>query len=143
VIDAARHEQGSTIPLILGFFLIALITVAGSISLGRAFVQQRDLQDVCDGAAAAAAASAADLDRNGPVASGSSLQFSGVDQQIGAYLTRDPARRGVHVNAALSPDRRRVTLTCQQTTRLAFGKFFGRAHVRHTATSTARAAVIG
>jgi hypothetical protein len=135
-------ERGSTIPMILGFFLIALIMVAGSITLGQAFVQQRDLQDVCDGAAAAAAASAADLDRQGPVASGSSLQFSGVDHEIDRYLTRDPSRTGVHVNAALSPDRRRVTLTCKQTTELAFGKFFGRGHVHHTATSTARAAVI-
>lgn len=136
-------DRGSTIPLILGFFLIALIMVAGSISLGQAFVQQRELQDVCDGAAAAAVASAADLDRLGPAASGRSLQLAGVDDAVRAYLSRDPARTPVHVNASLSPDRTRVTLTCQQTTVLAFGKFFDRAHVQHTATSTARAAVIG
>ena len=46
-------DTGSTIPMILGFFLLAMLMVAGSIALGQAFVQQRDLQDVCDGAAAA------------------------------------------------------------------------------------------
>ena len=138
-----RRDAGSTIPLILGFFLIAVLVVAGSVALGQAFVQQRDLQDVCDGAAAAAAASAADLDRSGAVATGTSLQFDNVESVVTAYLARDPARRGVRVSAALSPDRRLLTLTCEQTTTLAFGGLFGRAHLRHVATSTARAAVVG
>jgi hypothetical protein len=117
--------------------------VGASITLGEAFVQQRDLQDVCDGAAAAAAASAADLDRSGTVASGSSLQFTGVDAEVGAYLARDPSRQHVHVNAILSSDRRRVTLRCEQDRSLVLGGLFGRANVHHSATSSARAAVIG
>jgi uncharacterized membrane protein len=137
------RDDGSTIPLILGFFLIAVLVVAGSVALGQAFVQQRDLQDVCDGAAAAAAASAADLDRSGAVAAGGSLQFDNVEAVVTAYLARDPGRRDVQVRASLSTDRRRLTLTCEQTTSLAFGGLFGRAHLRHVATSTARAAVIG
>jgi Flp pilus assembly protein TadG len=136
-------DRGSTIPMILGFFLLALLMVAGSIALGDAFVQQRGLQDVCDGAAAAAAASSADLDRSGAVAASQALQFVDVDRVVGAYLERDPQRRNVHVTAALSSDRRRITLSCSQTMSLAFGGFFGRAHVRHTATSSARAAVVG
>ena len=136
-------DRGSTIPLILGFFLLALIMVAGSVALGQAFVQQRDLQDVCDGAASAAAASAADLDRSGPVASGSSLQFTGARQQVDDYLARDPSRTGVHVQVQLTGDRTRVTLYCRQTLALPFGRFFDREHVRHTAVSTARAAVVG
>ncbi|MDQ2751380.1 MAG: pilus assembly protein TadG-related protein, partial [Actinomycetota bacterium] len=56
-------DRRTTIPLILGFFIIALITVAGAVAAGDAFVQQRGLQDVCDGAAAAAAAGGADLNR--------------------------------------------------------------------------------
>jgi uncharacterized membrane protein len=138
-----RDDRGSTIPLILGFFLIALITVAGSVALGEAFVQQRDLQDVCDGAAAAAAASSADLDREHGIAAGGSLRFADVEQVVNRYFSRDPDRRGVHVSAVLSPDRQQLTLSCEQTTALAFGAFFGRARVHHTATSSARAAVIG
>ncbi|MDQ2797335.1 MAG: pilus assembly protein TadG-related protein [Actinomycetota bacterium] len=134
-------DRGSTIPLILGFFLIALIVVAGSVSLAQAFVQQRDLQSLCDGAATAAAASAGDLDRTGGVVNGNSLQFTGVDREVARYLARDESRRSVQVQVTLSTDRTRVTLDCRQIRELAFGKFFGRSTVRHTATSTARAAV--
>jgi uncharacterized membrane protein len=136
-------DRGSTIPLILGFFLIALIMVAGSVALGQAFVQQRDLQDVCDGAVAAAAASSADLDREHGIGEAASLQFADVSDVVDSYLSRDAERRSVRVHAALSADRRRITLTCRQTTSLTFGAFFGRGHVEHTATSSARAAIVG
>lgn len=136
-------ERGSTIPLILGFFLLAFLVVAGSIALGEAFTQQRDLQDVCDGAAAAAAASAADLDRAHGLVGHGELRFAGVQRAVQSYLTRDPARRGVHARAVLSDDRERITLTCTQTTSLAVGRLFGRGHVHHTATASARAPVIG
>ena len=141
--SATSRDRGSTIPLILGFFLLSLLLVAGSIALGQAFVQQRDLQDDCDGAASAAAASAANLDRSGAVASAGSLQFGDATAQVQAYLARDPVRRDIHVVVTLSADRRRITLTCSRTTALAFGGMFGRSHVRHVATSTARAAVLG
>lgn len=136
-------DRGSTIPLIMGFFLIALIAVAGSIALGTAFAQQRDLQDMCDGAVAAAAASAVDLNRGAGLGTGDSLRFADVAAAVARYLGRDPARRPVEVRTALSSDRQRITLTCTETRSLAFGAFFGRAQVHHTATSTARAAVLG
>ncbi|HET8581643.1 MAG TPA: pilus assembly protein TadG-related protein [Jatrophihabitans sp.] len=138
-----QDQRGSTIPLILGFFLLALLMVAGSIALGDAFVQQRELQDVCDGAASAAAASAADLTRGGGLGSGADLQFADVQRRVDAYLSRDAGRRDVHVTARLSADRRRITLHCEQTTDVAFGGFFGRRHVRHTATSSARSELRG
>lgn len=138
-------DRGSTIPLILGFFLIAFMMVAGSIALGEVFVQQRDLQDTCDGAATAAAASAADLDRSvtADASEDGSLPFADVSTVVAAYLQRDPGRHDVQVRTSLSPDRERITLTCTQTTSLALGAFFGRGQVRHTATSSARAAVTG
>ena len=136
-------DRGSTIPLILGFFLIALIVVAGAVALGDAFVDQRNLQDVCDGAAAAAAASAADLDRTHGAGSGDSLRFAQVETAVRDYLARDASRRSVHVNATLSDAGTRITLVCAQTTSLAFGAVFGRPTVRHVARSSARAAVLG
>lgn len=138
-----RGDGGSTIPLILGFFLIALIMIAGSVSLAQAFVQQRDLQDVCDGAAAAAAASSGDLDRGGDVGARDSLQFADVYHEVSRYLDRDPSRHQVKVSVTLSQARTRITLRCTQDRPLAFGKFFDRSTVHHTATSTARAAVLG
>ena len=136
-------DRGSTVPLILGFFLIALLLVAGAVALGDAFVDQRNLQDVCDGAAAAAAASAADLDREHGLARGGSLRFTGVESAVDDYLARDAGRSSVQVSAELFADGTRITLHCAERMPVAFGAFFGRASVNHTATSTARAAVIG
>ena len=48
-------DRGSTIPLILGFFLIGLLMVGGAVLASDAFTHQRDLQSVCDGAAIAGA----------------------------------------------------------------------------------------
>jgi uncharacterized membrane protein len=138
-----KDDRGSTVPLILGFFLVALLLVAGAVALGDAFVDQRNLQDVCDGAAAAAAASAADLDREHGLTSGGSLRFVDVDAAVAAYLSRDAGRRAIRVRATLTDGGTRITLTCEQSMPLAFGAFFGRTHVRHTVTSSARAAVLG
>jgi hypothetical protein len=135
-------DRGSTIPLILGFFLIAAMVVAGSISLGDAFLQQRDLQDLCDGAASAAAAAAVQLERGVGAADAQSLPFGDVQPVVSAYLARDAQRRGVQVRATLSNDRRRLTLTCEQTRSLVFGALFGRPRLRHVVTSSARAAVL-
>lgn len=137
-----ERDRGSVLPLILGFFLLALLVVGASVSLGQAFVQQRDLQDTCDGAAASAAASAGDLDRGGSLASGTSLQFDHVGTAVDAYLARDPSRRGITYRAELTHDRRRITLRCTQSAPLAFGRLIGRPSLVHTATSSARAAVV-
>ena len=135
-----RDDRGSTVPLILGFFLISLLVVAGAIAAGDAFVQQRGLQSVCDGAVADAAGSAIDLDRSLGVGSGDSLRFVHVDSAVTAYLARDPERGDVRVSADLSPDRRTVTLTCTDTATIAFGSFFGRgAGIVQSATSSAKA----
>jgi len=137
-----RDDRGSTLPLILGFFLVALLVTAGSVAASDAFVQQRNLQDVCDGAVTDAAATAIDLERGHPVEAGSALRFGDVQQAVAAYLARDPSRANVHVRIALSADARTLTLTCRQTSKIAFGAMFGKgAGVTHTATSSARAPV--
>jgi hypothetical protein len=133
-------DRGSTLPLILGFFLVALLIVAGSVAAGDAFVQQRGLQDVCDGAAAAAAASGVDLGRDGGLESEHALRFGDVQGAIGEYLSRDPSRQGVHVITQLSADAQTLTLTCGQTEHIAFGAMFGHAGgVHHVVRSSARA----
>lgn len=133
-------DRGSTLPLILGFFLLALIMIAGSVAAADAFIQQRGLQDVCDGAAAAAAASGVDLGRGGELDHEPALQFSNVRPALLTYLGRDPSRSGVRVNAELSDGDQTLTLTCQQTEHIAFGAMFGKGDgVRHTVHSSARA----
>lgn len=136
------NDRGSTLPLILGFFLVGLMAVAGAVAAGDAFVQQRGLQDVCDGAAVAAAASAADLDRTVGVVTGDALRFDGVERAVRDYLARDTQRDGITVRAELSADARVLTLTCRETRPVVFGRFFGKgAGVEHVARSSARAPV--
>ena len=137
---AAADDRGSTIPLILGFFLIALLMVGGAVAAADAYVQQRGLQDVCDGAAESAAAAAVQLDRSSDVGAGESLRFGDVQQVVAEYLARDPDRSGVRVTAALSDDEQTVVLTCTETSTIAFGAMFGEGDgVTHTVRSAARA----
>jgi uncharacterized membrane protein len=138
-----RDDTGSTIPLIVGFFVLALLIVAGGVAAGDAFVQQRDLQGVCDGAAAAAATSA-DLGTaraTGDVG-GTALRLANVQDAVDAYLSRDAGRSAVQIDATLSDDAETVSLTCVERTTITFGALFGKGDgVEHRASSTARAPV--
>jgi uncharacterized membrane protein len=134
-------DRGSILPLILGFVLLAALVVGGAVALGQAFVQQRDLQALCDGAAAAAAADSADLDRGRPIGGGGSLRFTDVARAVDAYLARDPSRQGVRVHTALSADDTRITLICEESSKLPFGRLLGHPRLHHRVTSTVRAAV--
>lgn len=137
---AGRGDRGSTIPLILGVFLLALLMVGGAVAAGDAFLKQRDLQSVCDGAAAAAA-SAADLEtdrRDGDL--GTALRLGDVQGAVERYLRRDGARSEVQVEATLSDDRRTVSLVCVRRTHVAFGALFGKSGgVLQRVSSSARA----
>jgi hypothetical protein len=134
-----ERERGSILPLILGLFLVALTMVAGTVSFAQSFVQQQGLQDVCDGAAAAAA-SAANLDRDAALGAGPSLRFDEVQQVVAGYLARDAGRADVHSAVALSADARQLRLTCTETLPVVFGAMFGKGDgVRHTVHSAARA----
>ncbi|MEO6885470.1 MAG: pilus assembly protein TadG-related protein [Jatrophihabitantaceae bacterium] len=132
-------EDGSTIPLILVFFLVALMVVAGAVTAGEAFVHQRDLQDVCDGAVAAAAASALDLDRSAAPGAGSDADFGAAQAAVDSYLQRDQLGTEVRIRAALTDDLQTLTLYCTQTRPVAFGAMFGFGDgIHHSTTSAAR-----
>ena len=134
-------DRGSTIPLILGCFVVAFLIVAGSVAAGDAFLQQRDLQSVCDGAAAAAATSAdlAAARETGDVG-GSALHLANVQEAVDQYVSRDASRSAVQVEATLSQDAETVSLACVEHTQIAFGAVFGKGGgVDHHAVSTARA----
>jgi uncharacterized membrane protein len=136
------NDEGSTIPLILGFVLLAMFVVAGSVAAGDAFVQQGNLQSVCDGAAADAAAS---IDANAQRSKGdsSALRLGGVQSSVRAYLAREPDRSDIRVASALSADAGTVSLACERRETIAFGALFGfGGGIDHHVTSTARAPVI-
>ena len=132
-------DRGSTMPLILGFFVLATVMTGGAVAAGQAFVQQRDLQDVCDSAATAGAAGGADIDRSAAIGGADALRFTNVGKLVDNYLAADPSRSGVRITAALSADARTLQLRCTETSQLAFGALFGKGHgVSHVVTSSAR-----
>jgi hypothetical protein len=143
VIDRLRDDRGSIMPLILGCWMLVMLIVAGFVAGTDAFDKLADLQDTCDGAAAAAAATAANLDRDVGLDSGSALRFAGVQDAVDAYLSRDAYRSSVIVQAKLSADAQTLTLSCTETSLIAFGWLFARDHVTHRVTSSARAPVGG
>ena len=141
-----HRDDGSTIPLLLGIVVLAVLMVAASASAGEAFLQQRDLQGVCDGAAAAAA-NAADFaaNRTSPQQTTKSLLLADVQPAVTEYLGRDPARSAISAQAWIVEDAtgQAVTVVCTERTRIAFGSLLGRSDgIRHTASATARSAVV-
>src|SRR4051812_34875376 len=53
--DAGDAERGSTLPFVLVCWLVAVLMVFGAIAASDAFLEQQEVQSVCDGAALAAA----------------------------------------------------------------------------------------
>jgi uncharacterized membrane protein len=133
-----RAEDGSTIPLILGFFLIGLLVVAGAVLAGDAYTRQRDLQSICDGAALAAA-NAVDSAAARTQQLGEALPLADAQEAVEAYLARDPGRLNVRIRASLAADGRTVSADCRQHVRLAFDSVIGRGDgIEQRATAHAR-----
>jgi hypothetical protein len=134
----AGDDRGSTLPLVLGFFLIAMLFVAGATAISGAFTDQRDLQSVCDGASLAAANSASSQALHGTGNSGGAIELSGAQSAVAGYLARAGAA-DVRAQSEVSTDGMTLRLTCVRHTKLAFGSFIGqRDGVDQRAVSSAR-----
>jgi len=118
-------DRGSVTPLVLGFFLIGLLVVAGAVLASDALTRQRDLQSICDGAAVAAA-NAVDPQAARTEELSDALPLADVEQAVDDYLADDPFRAGVQIRAGLATDGRTVLADCHRRTRLAFGAVIGR-----------------
>jgi hypothetical protein len=140
-----REDRGSVLPLILGCWLLVMLIVAGYVAATDAFAKRVDLQDVCDGAAIAAANSV-DLARARDRSADRStdyMQLDNVQTAVEAYLARDQWRSAIELTAALNDDHTQVTLSCRRRTKIAFGWLLGKpSGVTATVTSTARSAVL-
>jgi uncharacterized membrane protein len=53
--DDSDPEAGSTLPFVLVCWLVAALMVFGAIAASDAFLEQQEVQSICDGAALAAA----------------------------------------------------------------------------------------
>jgi putative Flp pilus-assembly TadE/G-like protein len=145
LIERLRDDRGSVIPLILGCWLLVMLIAAGYVAATDAFAKRVDLQDVCDGAAIAAANSV-DLARGrdaGGAQSGGYLQLDDVQAAVDAYIARDEWRGAVRLDASLSADRTQVSLTCTRRSKIAFGWLFAKPRgVVARVNSTARSSVL-
>jgi uncharacterized membrane protein len=131
-------DDGSTIPLVLGFLMISLLLVAGSVAAGDAYVQQSNLQSVCD-AAALTASAAADTDTQRSSSGESALRLADVEGAVRRYLDRDSQRAKVAAAVSVGADGATVTVRCVRVQSIAFGTLFALGSgIRHQATSSAR-----
>ena len=112
------------IPMIIMAFIVGGLVIVGSVVAGAAFLAQRDLQSVCDGAAIAGAQALDDPDfyHNG-VGSDSALPLGGVQQAVDTYAAQDDSHVGMI--ASVADDHVTVSVACSKTSHLTFGAVFG------------------
>jgi len=136
-----RDDSGTTIPLILGFFILALLVAGGSIAASDALQDQRDLQSICDGAVLAGADALDPAQIYDDDAAARTTLPLGIEAEdaILSYLQRDSQRDDVTVDAALLGADGALTITCTATMELAFGAMFAHPNgITHHVTATAR-----
>ena len=118
-------DGGTMVPMIVLCFLLAGTFVAGSVAASAAFLAQRDIAGVCDGAALAAANA---VDRSavgsgGAAADSLPLSAASVAAAVGRYGRTQGAGDGAAFIA--ETDGTTVTVTCRRTVRIPFGALLG------------------
>ena len=132
------RERGSTLPFVLVCWLVAALMAFGAIAASDAFLEQQEIQSVCDGAALAAANQADEA----------VLYARGVGAEL--PLTRAAAQEAVADQLAdgavrldgwsAETDGAEVTVHCTRHVEIAFGwLFLGGQPLERTAVSGARA----
>lgn len=133
----SRSEDGTVIPLVLLSVLLAGLLVTAGGAASAAFLAQRDLAGVCDGAALAAATAVQGATVDGDILL---LDPAAVTSAVERYRTR-AGRPGLVLVAAT--DGRTATVECRRTTRIPFGAVLGRGGgLERTAVARARSAVL-
>jgi len=134
-----HSDSGSSLPFVLLCWLIAALMTFGGIAASDAFLEQADVQTVCDGAALVAANEVAP-----------SAAYSG--QDLAAGLPLDPqtahtaiadylADGGTELDAwSATTSGVEVTVTCTRNVDIAFGwLFLAGAQLERTAVASAQA----
>ena len=131
-------ERGSTLPFVLVCWLVAALMAFGAVAASDAFLEQQEVQSVCDGAALAAANRADEA----------VLYTAGLGSEL--PLTRAGAQAAVADQLAdggdlldswsAETDGAEVTVRCTRYVEIAFGwLFLGGQPLERTATASARA----
>ena len=134
-------ERGSTLPFVLVCWLVAALMAFGAIAASDAFLEQQEVQAVCDGAALAAA-NDADEARVYAAGIGTELPLTreGAQQAVADQL----ADGGTRLDAwSAETDGTEVTVRCTRYVDIAFGwLFLGGQPLERTATAGARAPTV-
>ena len=130
-------ERGSTLPLVLVGWLVAALMAFGAIAASDAFLEQQQVQAVCDGAALAAA-NATDEAALYAVGVGATLPLTRASTQA---AVADQLADGGGLDAwSTETDGAEVTVTCTRSVQIAFGwLFLGGQPLDRTAVASARA----
>jgi Flp pilus assembly protein TadG len=131
-------ERGSTLPFVLVCWLVAALMAFGAIAASDAFLEQQEVQAVCDGAALAAA-NQADEAAIYAVGLGAQLPLTRATAQA---AVADQLGAGISALDAWSAetDGAEVTVRCTRFVDIAFGwLFLGGQQLERTATASARA----
>lgn len=133
----AEPERGSTLPFVLLCWLLAALMVFGGIAASDAFLEQQEVQSVCDGAALAAAESA---DEGAVYTAGVGDQLPLTDAGAQTAIAQHLAADGSRLDAwSAQTDGAEVTVRCTRYTDIAFGwLFLGGRPLERTAVAGAR-----
>lgn len=139
---AWESERGSTLPFVLLCWLVAALMVFGGIAASDAFLEQQQVQAVCDGAALAAAGRTDEaVVYTSGVGATLPLTAAGAQAAVAAHLAADGSRLDAW---SASTDGEEVTMRCTRFTDVAFGwLFLGGRPLERTAVASARAPTIG
>ena len=120
--DDGSAERGSALPFVLVCWLVAAFMALGAIAASDAFLEQRDVQAVCDGAALAAA-NRADEARVYAAGVGTALPLTTETAQ--AAVADHLADGGTVLDSwSAQTDGTEVTVRCGRSVQIAFGWLF-------------------
>ncbi len=136
--DERDPERGSTLPFVLVCWTVAALMVFGAIAASDAFLEQQDVQSVCDGAALAAANRTDEAAVYARGVQGSlPLDQAGSETAVADYLAA--GSRGLQA-WSVQTDGAEVTVRCTRSVDIAFGwLFLGGRPLERTAVASARA----
>ncbi len=140
------------IPMIIMAFLVATTLIVATTAAGSAFLAQRDLQAVCDGAALAGAqaldfGSDRTVTEQGAAGSGDRAEYvpvAAVQQAVDDYIGAANADGGARVGTeTVVSNGITVSLTCHSHPSIALGRVVGHGDgIDRNAHASARAAVL-
>jgi Putative Flp pilus-assembly TadE/G-like len=138
VAERADGERGSTLPLVLVCWLVAALMAFGAVAASDAFLEQQEVQSICDGAALAAA-NATDEAVLYAAGAGTHLPLTAAGAR--AAVADQLADGGGRLDAwTAETDGVEVTVRCTRSAEIAFGwLFLGGRPLERTAVASARA----